>query len=147
MTSFTKTTRPARLLLALIAAAGLAGCASEGPAAPTPDVAPPPVPQPLSPATGTLFTHFPRNTTLVWSAVSDPSAPVTYRVHVQFCQGSATNPTNCADRPTYCPGVVTSTTCTFNFVGAQPGRWRVAAVDAAGNESAFSNWSTFEFDS
>jgi hypothetical protein len=147
MTRFSKTTRRARLLLALIAATGLAGCTSEGPAAPTADVTPPPVPQPLSPATGTLFTHFPRSTTLVWSAVSDPSAPVTYRVQAQFCQGHANNPTNCADRPAYCPGVVTSTTCSFDFVGAQPGRWRVRAVDAAGNESAFSNWSTFEFDS
>jgi hypothetical protein len=136
-----------RLLLALMVAGGLASCAREGPAAPTPDVAPPPVPQTLSPATGTLFTHFPRSTTLVWSAVNDPSAPVTYRVHVQFCQGSAAHPANCADRPTYCPGVVTSTTCTFNFVGGQPGRWRVRAVDATGNESAFSDWATFEFDS
>ena len=147
MTRFSKTTRPARLLLALIAAAGLAGCASEGPAAPTADVAPPPVPQPLSPATGTLFTHFPRNTTLVWSAVSDPSAPVTYRVNVQVCSGSANNPTGCRDQPAYCPGVVTSTTCNFDFTGGQPGRWRVRAVDAVGNESAFGDWSTFEFDS
>ncbi|HEY5907393.1 MAG TPA: hypothetical protein VIZ31_05075, partial [Vicinamibacteria bacterium] len=130
MTRFSKTTRPTRVLLALIAAAGLAGCGSGGPAAPTPDVAPPPVPQSLSPATGTLFTHFPRSTTLVWSGVSDPSVPVTYRVNVQFCQGSANNPTNCVDRPTYCPGVVTSTTCSFDFVGGQPGRWRVRAVDA-----------------
>jgi eukaryotic-like serine/threonine-protein kinase len=147
MTRISKRTRRARLLLAVVAAAGLAGCASEGPAAPTPDVAPPPVPQPLSPTTGTLFTHFPRNTTLVWSAVTDPSAPVTYRVHAQFCQGSANNPTSCSDRPSYCPGVLTSTTCNFNFVGGQPGRWRVRAVDALGNESAFSDWSTFEFDS
>jgi hypothetical protein len=136
-----------RLLLALLVATGPAGCAREGPATPSPDVVPPPVPATLSPATGTLFTHFPRSTTLVWSAVSDPSAPVTYRVQVQFCQGSAASPTNCADRPTYCPGVVTGTTCTFNFVGGQPGRWRVRAVDAIGNESAFSSWATFEFDS
>jgi hypothetical protein len=145
MTRFSKMTRPAKLLLALIAAAGLAGCTSDGPAAPTADVTPPPVPQSLSPAMGTLFTHFPRTTTLVWSAVTDPSAPVTYRVHVQFC--SSNNPTNCSDRPFDCAGVVTGTTCTFNFVGGQPGRWRVRAVDAVGNESAFGDWSTFEFDS
>ena len=63
----------------------------------------------------------------MWSGVSDPSVPVTYRVNVEFCQGSANNPTNCVDRPTYCPGVVTSTTCSFDFVGGQPGRWRVRA--------------------
>jgi hypothetical protein len=145
MKTFSKSARPA-LILALAAAAGLAGCSSEGPTGPTADAAPPPAPQPLSPPTGTLFTHFPRATTLVWSGVSDPSAPVTYRVEVQFCQGSANNPTNCADRPSYCPGVVTSTTCSFNFVGAQPGRWRVRSTDAAGNQSAFTDWSTFEFD-
>lgn len=109
------------------------------------DTTPPPVPQQVSPANGTEFTHFPRTTTLVWNPVSDPSEPVTYVVEVEFC--SSSNPSQCTPRPSYCPGALSDITCTFNFVGGQPGRWRVKAVDAAGNESAFTDWWTFSYDS
>jgi hypothetical protein len=116
-----------------------------GPSEPALDVAPPAVPAQLTPAPFTQFSHYPRNTTLAWSSVLDPSGPVSYRVEVQWCGGTVYNPTNCQPRSNWCPGALSSTTCNFDFVGAQPGRWRVRAVDNAGNQSAFSDWSTFAY--
>jgi hypothetical protein len=121
------------------------GCSEDSPTAPAADTTPPPIPAQVSPANGTEFTHFPRAVTLVWNPVTDPTAPVTYRVEAQFCQSA--NPSNCTTGATWCPGALTEISCSFNFVGGQPGRWRVKAVDAAGNESAFSAYRTFSFDS
>lgn len=134
-------------IMAVALVFGFLGCSNDDtPTAPTTDTAAPPVPATLSPAPGTTFSHFPRTTTLVWSAVTDVSTPVTYRVQIQFCQGSVGSPTSCTDRSwAGCDGVQSSTSCTFGFVGAQPGRWRVKAVDSVGNNSANSDWSTFAF--
>jgi len=116
------------------------------PTTPTADTTAPPVPATLSPASGTTFNHFPRTLTLVWSAETDPSTPVTYRVEIQFCQGSVSSPHDCVDDFYLgCDGVLPSTSCTFGFGGMNPGRWRVKAVDSAGNNSAFSAWSKFAF--
>jgi hypothetical protein len=40
---------------------------------------------------------------------------------------------------------VTTTLYTFDWVGAQPGRWRVWAVDAKGHAGARSDWSYFAY--
>jgi serine/threonine protein kinase len=40
---------------------------------------------------------------------------------------------------------IKQTTYTFNFVGAQPGRWCVLAVDASGQKSPTSGWWTFTY--
>jgi len=40
-----------------------------------------------------------------------------------------------------------STTYTFNFVGAQPGRWRVWAVNGSGMPGSKSGWREFRFTS
>jgi len=70
--------------------------------------------------------------------VFDPSG-VTYRVEVQADGGGWFR------LPAACPGVITGTTCRFSFVGAQPGRWRVQAVDGMGNAGPTSAWSYFKF--
>ena len=44
------------------------------------------------------------------------------------------------------PNKTTSATeAEFDFLGAQPGRWRVWAVDASGIEGPKSGWGTFSY--
>ena len=83
-----------------------------------------------------LFDIFPRVTTLVWNPVA---GAVSYHVVTEFGNASETNPF-CAV-PSECgiwteQGLGSTTTnqltYTFEFVGAQPGRWRVFALNAAG---------------
>ncbi len=79
------------------------------------------------------FDHFPRLTTLVWRPV--PGA-VSYDVSVEF--GNGPNNTTCSTPATctvWLPQLTANTTnlqFVFQFVGAQPGRWRVVANDATG---------------
>ena len=40
---------------------------------------------------------------------------------------------------------INSTNYSFEFVGAQPGRWRVWAVDAVGRNSPKSSWYKFRY--
>jgi len=81
------------------------------------------------------FNLFPRTTTLSWVPVA---GAVSYQVVTEFGNGSATNafctvPADCglwtAER---LPIATTGLTTTISFVGAQPGRWRVTALNAAG---------------
>jgi hypothetical protein len=142
-------TRAVVLLLVVTGSAALVGCTSDpdltGPSEPTVDLTAPAIPTQLTPSPNTTFNHYPRNTTLAWASVADPSGPVTYRVEVQYCQGNVYSPYNCVTRSDWCTGALSGTTCNFGFVGAQPGRWRVQAVDNAGNHSAYGDWSTFAF--
>ncbi len=94
-------------------------------------------PNPLSPADGTVFDHFPRETTLSWSSVSGASS---YGLEVQFCSPGGF--TDCTELITETTG---STSHTFNFVGAQPGRWRVWAIGPGGTEGPKSDWRTFRY--
>jgi hypothetical protein len=93
-----------------------------------------------SPADGQRFTHFPRTTTLVWAQVDGASA---YRVEVEYGNSS---PTGTAWTPLLRQDVGEAT-LTFDFVGDQPGRWRVSALDAGGAHapSAPSGWWTFGY--
>ena len=98
------------------------------------------VPRPLSPADRMRFTNLPRTVTLAWEAV--PSARG-YKVEIEYDSsggraspqwstfGSITN--------------VSATTYTFDFIGAQPGRWRVWALDAKGYAGPKSDWWVFFF--
>ena len=98
------------------------------------------VPRPLSPADRTEFTHFPRTVTLAWEAV--PSAKG-YKVEIEF-DGSGGQ----ASPRWFTLGSIintNTTTHTFDFIGAQPGRWRVWAVDATGQDGPKSDWWIFFF--
>jgi hypothetical protein len=75
-----------------------------------------PTPVKTSPLDGTIFYHYPRTTTLAWKPV--PGA-ASYTVERQYCLGSQCWP--------YDDVTVTNPTLTFDFVGAQPGKWRVTA--------------------
>jgi WD40 repeat protein len=91
----------------------------------------PEAPTMLFPADQAVFHHFPRSMTLRWAAT--PGA-ASYTVEVQFAR------TIWVLAPH-----IRATSYTFEFVGAQPGEWRVWSVDAAGRESPKSAWRGFRF--
>jgi tetratricopeptide (TPR) repeat protein/thiol-disulfide isomerase/thioredoxin len=98
-----------------------------------------PAPKPLSPAPGEVLEHYPRDTTVVWSEV--PGA-MSYMVEwdYQDSQGWA------SDRNAPFPAIRTQVpVATFKFVGAQPGRWRVWAIDASGAAGPKSDWREFRY--
>jgi serine/threonine protein kinase len=111
----------------------------------TPGILPPPTQ--LSPQDGSVFNNGPpRSTKLSWKAV--PGA-TSYVVQIQAC-----NPNGCdastspsgpnSDLPPYSQ-TVDGTSYSQNFVGAQPGRWRVAALKPDGELGQFSPWWGFAY--
>lgn len=70
---------------------------------------------------------------------------------VDYCAGWLDGRTACPDpQPHFLPNVapgagIDATAYEFNFVGAQPGRWRVWAIDAAGREGFKSRWRSFVY--
>jgi hypothetical protein len=90
----------------------------------------------VSPKNGTALSHYPRTTTLAWQPVT---SAVSYVVERAFLSGTTWNPY---------PQVVVSgngnASYTFDFVGDQPGRWRVTAFDGIGNSTP-SAWWTFSY--
>jgi hypothetical protein len=114
-----------------------------GAAQPTATIALPILASPklVSPADGSVFNSYPRTTTLAWSPVDRASK---YIVEIMAC--STSNPLDCFiwpnDRPPY---ETKSTSYTFNFVGSQPGKWRVTAVEANGIHGTPSDWWNFSY--
>lgn len=99
-------------------------------------------PTQVSPASGAVFDTFPRALTFTWQAVSQAAS---YNFYVEAC---AAGDTNCAGTTIpYNPvrGLTAPTYSISNFVGAQPGRWRVSATNASGVEGQSSPWWTFRF--
>ena len=134
----------------------IAAAPTSAPAQPAPTQPPAtPVPQPTatpdtglpapvleSPYDGKIFDQgFPRNTTFTWSAV--PGAKK-YVLELMAC--SSSKPNDCfvwpQDKPRH---EVIGTTYTYGFVGAQPGKWRVTAIDAKGVAGTPSGWWTFRY--
>lgn len=91
-------------------------------------------PTQISPANGQVFDHYPRKTTLEWKAVLGAT---TYVIEIGYKSGNKWI--------SYSPRSTNKTSYTFNFVGAQPGRWRVWAVGAGGQESPKTNWWEFRY--
>lgn len=97
-----------------------------------------PAPVLVSPRNGTIFSHYPRTTKLDWNPVA---GAVKYKVEIQYC-----SPSGCGVWAVSYPIVIRLTSdYTFNFVGAQPGRWRVWAIDANGKEGLKSAWWNFRY--
>lgn len=99
-----------------------------------------PLPSPmlLSPADGSVFGHYPRTTTLTWGPVEGAAS---YLLEIEYC-----DPSGCATwSEPYGPYSVAGTDYTFDFVGAQPGRWRVRAINSAGTTGRVSAWSNFRY--
>ena len=103
-------------------------------------------PPPLSPVNGAEFDHFPRVTKFEWSAV--PGA-ASYAVEMDFCDGlvrkECSDPSPLEGRALPPTSGIEGTSYQFSFVGAQPGRWRVWALDAHGWSGTKSEWSWFVY--
>ena len=91
-------------------------------------------PEPISPEDGQTFSNLPRTTTLRWARVAGAQS---YLVEVEFLDGS--------DYIAYLSELVADPEFTFDFVGAQPGRWRVTARADDLPDSAPSPWRTFSY--
>jgi hypothetical protein len=100
-------------------------------------------PRQLSPQSGSTFNFFPRKTTLKWSAVLGATA---YGVEID-CFSCCVNNRWCTDVGKEWNVVpnVKATEYTFDFVGAQPGRWRVWAVGPRGETSPKTGWWEFKY--
>jgi hypothetical protein len=99
-------------------------------------------PTQLSPPSGSVFDVFPRTATFTWQGVSQAAS---YNFYMEAC---AAGDTACVGATITYPAVRGLTTPTYsisNFVGAQPGRWRVTATNASGVEGQTSPWWTFRF--
>ena len=103
-----------------------------------------PAPSLKSPENGIVLNHIPRKIELQWSPV--PGA-ISYFVQVVILPvGSSETSYWSTDKGIeYMQQTTKDATFTFEIAGAQPGRWRVWAVDAHGTEGRKSAWSTFEF--
>ena len=96
-----------------------------------------PAPVQVSPRNNAVFSVFPRRTVLVWRSVQGAAR---YKVEVQYY-----DPGSNRWIEDYKTEEVSGLRWVFNFVGAQPGRWRVSAIDNGGVEGRRSGWRTFRY--
>ena len=85
------------------------------------------------------FDHFPRFTTLVWRPAT---GAVSYDVEYEFGNGCTSGTAVCTTWTPHSgsPATTSSPGYVFEFVGAQPGRWRVVAHDVLGGIICTSEW-------
>jgi hypothetical protein len=105
-----------------------------------------PAPVQLLPDDGATFDFYPRRTKLEWTPVE---GAVSYTVEVDYCDGRDGNRRVCSDpqplelKQNSSQEGIQTTTYEILFVGAQPGRWRVWAIDSKGRAGFKSPWRTF----
>jgi len=99
-------------------------------------------PTPVSPPNGAAFDHFPRTLRLVWQPVPDSQA---YQVSVDVCCQSGNKWWSQVEPEERFVHEVSQPELSFQWYGAQPGRWRVRAVGPKGEAGAWSPWQWFEF--
>lgn len=87
-----------------------------------------PAPRQIAPLSGTVFSTYPRKLTLTWNAVSGATS---YTVLIYYFQPGETTCTG--GTPLSLVVDLTSTSYTFDYIGAQPGCWQVWATNAAGS--------------
>ena len=94
-------------------------------------------PTQVGPADGTLFTNFPRDTTLTWQATTGAAS---YLVEVE-CLDCVT----VGEWSPWASPTITATSFSFTWVGDNFGRWRVSAIGADGTEGPPSGWRQFDY--
>ena len=117
------------------------GCSSE-PIASVNDLVPG-APVQVSPADSAVLTNFPRTTVYVWHAL--PAAKL-YGFDVD-CFHCCVHNEWCTDigQPPIRHFVLLDTTVVDNFIGAQPGRWRVWGINSLGDSLPKSHWRVFTY--
>jgi hypothetical protein len=107
----------------------------------------PGTPEPVAPDEGAVFDVYPRTTTLEWAPVAGAAG---YLVEIQGRVATADAGDDTPRSVEWVPergGLhayeVTGTGLRFDFVGAQPGRWRVRALDTLGRAGPASPWRHF----
>ena len=93
----------------------------------------------MSPENGTEFSRIPRTLELSWAPVTGASR---YIVSIQ-AQDIETG--DWFEHPGRSRISTVDTTATFDFIGSQPGRWTVMAIDENGTESRTASWWSFFF--
>ncbi len=108
------------------------------PTVPPPDTQAPPAPAPSKPVNGVNLSCV-SSTTVMWNAVSDASGIAQYQVEVQRHAGDNNWQAASGSPLTGIGGTSTnvSTECGWTY------RWRVRAVDGAGNTGSWSEWFQF----
>jgi hypothetical protein len=100
------------------------------------------IPKQLYPADGTVFDHSPRLTTLEWE---DVQGAASYTVEIDsYSNETGTWLSESGDL--WISTGINETVYTFEFLDTEQGRWRVWAVDAAGQESDKSDWLNFNYE-
>jgi hypothetical protein len=105
-----------------------------------------PAPKQLSPAVDAVFDHYPRDTTVSWSEVEGAAY---YVLELDYCKGlDKAQKRECIDPQPFKPklDILEGTSYQFLFVGTQPGRWRVWAIDREGRAGFKSPWRTFFYE-
>jgi eukaryotic-like serine/threonine-protein kinase len=105
---------------------------------PTPDYPYRHTPRLESPADGAVFTHFPRNFALHWIR-NAASEAVRYRVTIQYSDPARSFWSTWREIET------SGEWHADNFVGAQPGRWRVTPILRNGSLGIPTAWREFRF--
>jgi hypothetical protein len=102
-----------------------------------------PAPVQRGPSNGMSFNRYPRTTTLTWRPVS---GAVSYGIEID-CMGCCQTGRWCADvgKRWKIQTGLTSARYVFDFVGAQPGRWRVWAIGQNGRGGKRSGWWEFRY--
>jgi hypothetical protein len=90
------------------------------------------------------FDHFPRFTTLVWRPAL---GAVSYDVEYESGNGCTTGTAVCATWAPHSgsPATTSNLGYVFEFMGAQPGRWRVVAHGVLGGVISTSEWVYFNY--
>lgn len=96
-----------------------------------------------SPRDNEVFSHFPRKTKVSWKSVSGAASYVVELDCMHCCKSGSW----CTDvGKTYrVEKNIKGNSYSFNWIGAQQGRWRVWAVDKNGKEGAKSAWRGFRY--
>jgi len=93
-----------------------------------------------NPANNEIFGHYPRALTLSWKMVP---AAAGYKLEIAYCDATRTV---CTSYPPVTISDPLQSDYTFNFVGAQPGRWRVTTLGGSVyRDSTASAWRWFTF--
>ncbi len=101
-------------------------------------------PKLISPANHTAFFHYPRKTTLRWDKKYNAAGYIVEIDCFECCKAGKW----CSETGSPWKTVTLdkdSTSFTFNFPGAQEGRWRVKTIDERGESGPESRWWDFRY--